>query len=135
MARIEDIERRLLNWARWTINRTGGVLGYAAAAMEERVDGEGWDAQAVIPTVDCEASDTELAVQALDERLKATVQMVYLQGGGLRRKAERLCCSEATVHARIDEAHRKLSAWLADRAQRRQAERERVEQLQKSAWK
>jgi len=135
MARIEDIERRLLNWARWRIDRTGGVLGYAAATLEERVDGEGWDAQAVIPTVDCEASDTELAVQVLEGRLKATVEMVYLQGGGMRRKAERLCCSEATVHARIDEAHRKLSTWFTDRQQQRQAERERVQRLQRLAAK
>jgi DNA-directed RNA polymerase specialized sigma24 family protein len=133
MARIEDIDRRLLNWARWRIDRTGGVLGYAAAPLAERVDGEGWDAQALIPTVDCEASDTEVAVQALEGRLKAAVEMVYVQGGGMRRKAERLCCSEAAVHARIDEAHRKLSAWFTDRHQQRLAERERVQQLQRLA--
>jgi DNA-directed RNA polymerase specialized sigma24 family protein len=133
MARIEDIERRLLNWARWRIDRTSGVLGYAAAPLAERVDGEGWDAHALIPTVDCEASDTEVAVQALEGRLKATVEMVYVQGGGMRRKAERLCCSEATVHARIDEAHRKLSNWFTDRQQQREAERERVQQLQRLA--
>lgn len=135
MARIEDIERRLLNWARWRIDRTSGVLGYAAASLEERVDGEGWDAQAVIPTVDCEASDTEVAVQALESRLKATVEEVYLKGGGLRRKAAQLCCSEATIHARIDEAHRKLSTWFTDRQQQRQAERERVQRLQRLAAK
>lgn len=133
MARIPDIERRLLNWARWRISSSCGGLGYARASMEEeRVDGVGYDAQAKMPTIDHEAADTDAAVQRLDSRLKATVESVYLASGTMRRKAARLCCSEATIYARIDEAHRALTSWFSGKAAEARAERERVERLQRT---
>lgn len=133
MARIEDIERRLLNWARWRLGATRSPLGYAQAQFGERVDGEGWDAPAVIPTVDAEAAETDRAVGALDSRLRRTVEVAYLHGGGIARKLQMLACSRATLHARIDEAHRKLSGWFTDQHRQAQAERQRVEQLQRRA--
>lgn len=131
MARLPDIERRLLNWARWKIGCTSGGLGYAATAMRERVDGEGYDAQAHIPTVDTEAEQTEQAVQALDGRLRMTVETFYIDGGSERKKLAKLCCSKTTLHARIDEAHRALSAWLSGQAAAARDERARVERLQR----
>lgn len=129
MARIEDMERRLLNWSRWRAGLASGGLGYASANIEDRVDGEGYDAQAIVPTVDCEASVTQDGVMALPSHLRATLEAVYLSGGTMKRKAERLCCPEGTIKARVWEAHRKLQAWLADRTARSRAERDRVETL------
>lgn len=133
MARNEDMERRLLNWARWRSGLASGGLGFASVSMEARVDGDGYDAQAVIPTIDVDASVMDTAVLALPSHLRATVEMVYLAGGTMRRKAERLCCAEATIKTRIWEAHRVLSAWFADRAARARAAREQLEALQRSA--
>jgi len=133
MARIEDIERRLLNWARWRSGVARSGMGYGRISMEHRVDGEGYDAQAVIPTIDVEASTTDIAVSALASHLRATVEIVYLDPGGMRHKAARLCCSEATIKTRIWEAHRQLSAWFADRAARQRDARARIESLQRAA--
>jgi len=131
MARLPDIERRLLNWARWKIGCTSGGLGYASVAIVERIDLKGWDSQAHIPTVDTEAEQTEQAVQALDGRLRMTVVTFYIDGGSERKKLAKLCCSKTTLHARIDEAHRALSAWLSGQASAAREERARVERLQR----
>ena len=133
MARNEDMERRLLNWARWRSGLASGGLGYASVSMEARVDGDGYDAQAVIPTIDVDASVMDTAVLALPGHLRATVEMVYLAGGTMRRKAERLVCTEDAMKRRVWAAHAKLSAWFADRHARAAAARARVEALQRSA--
>ncbi|WP_449574979.1 hypothetical protein [Methylibium petroleiphilum] len=133
MARDPDMERRLRNWARWRIGNSSGGLGFASAKLEERVDGGGYDAQARMPTIDHEAGETEEAVLALDSRLRATVESVYVASGTVSSKAARLCCSEATIHARIIEAHRALARWFSEKAATRREERARVEKLQRAA--
>jgi hypothetical protein len=134
MARIEDIERRLLNWARWKAGGRSGGLGYSAINLQAAVVGGGRDGyrEATIPTNDCEADETDQAVLALPSELRRTVEVVYVEGGGMAQKARRLCCAEPTVHARIDQAHRKISRWLADQDASRKAQRELVERLQAS---
>lgn len=134
MARIPDIERRLLNWARWWIANKTGSIGFALSRREEhRVDGEGYDAQAWVPTVDCEADETEAAIGALDPQLSAAVREYYLSGKGVEVKARKLGCSRATLYARIDQAHRALAGWFADQHRARGEERARVEKLQRAA--
>jgi hypothetical protein len=133
MARIEDIERRLLNWARWKLGATRSGLGYAAVRWNGALVGSR-NRESVIPTIDCEAEETDRAVQALESRLRATVEVVYLHDRGLRAQARRLCCSEPTVKARVWQAHRALSQWLAERASVARAEHERVQHLQVAAW-
>lgn len=125
MARIEDIERRLLNWVRWKFGATSGGLGYAAVRYGASTASAGYR-EAVIPTIDCEAEETDRAVMALDSPLRATVEVVYLRNEPMRRKAARLCCSEATVKARVWEAHRCVSRWLADKAQVRREGAQRL---------
>lgn len=132
MARIDDIERRLQNWARWKFGETGGALGYATVHYGDGTSTAGYR-EAVIPTVDCEAEETDRAVLSLESQLRATVEMVYLESGGMRKKAERLCCSEATVYSRIDSAHRRIQAWLGDLQRQRKAQRERLEAMQQAA--
>jgi hypothetical protein len=120
MARIEDIERRLLNWARWKHGAGAGGLGYAsvnymALTGEDRDQG----AEPVIPTFDCEASETDGAVMALPSELRATVEVVYVLGGGMAAKARRLAVTEVTVWARVARAHPLIEAWVYDRAAKR----------------
>lgn len=131
MARIEWVEQRLQNWARWKIVRGGGMLGYAgvnlAAAGGAR---EPW-AAAAIPISDVEASETDEAVQRLSPGgLALTVIEHYAGQGGIKDKLQRLCCAEPTYHKRIDEAHRQIAGHILERQAQRRAERERVESLQ-----
>jgi hypothetical protein len=131
MARIEDIERRLQNWARWRLGATRSGLGYASMRWDGGIRTPG-NRESIVPTIDCEAEETDRAVMALASTLRATVEVEYLQGWSLRRKAQHLACSEPTVKSRIWQAHRHLSHWLADKAQLAQVERARVQRLQRS---
>ena len=132
MARIPDIERRLLNWARVRLARDSGGIGWATTTWRERVDGEGWDAQARIPTIDHDAEVTEQAIQSLQADLRETVHTVYLRGDGIRAAGRRLSVAPSTVSARIDMAHIRLASWFSERDRAARAERERVEALQRA---
>ena len=125
MGRIDDIERRLQNWARWKTSSGGGSLGYARVQLASDTSREGYR-EARIPTLDCEAEETDRAVMVLPSDLKRTVELYYLHGGSLRRKAELLCCSESTVHARVVRAHQAIQTWLQDLERARRQERARV---------
>lgn len=127
MARIEWIEHRLLNWARWKLGRSGGGLGYSSVNWSSTGSGRDGYAEARIPINDVEASDTDDAVGRLPGELKATVVEVYTGPGGEADHLRRLCCAKATMHARVGRAHKLLAEHfnaLSDRARR---ERERVE--------
>lgn len=130
MAKIEEIERRLLNWGRWRHGAGAGGLGYARVNYSELLatDRENYQ-EAVIPTIDCEAEVTERAVQALASELRATVEVYYVLGGGLAAKARRLAVAEATVKQRVWRSHRLIQTWLAAREREAIAQRDRVERL------
>lgn len=129
MARIEDIERRLQNWARRKLGATRSGLGYASMRWDGGIPTPG-NRESIVPTIDCEAEETDRAVMALESRLRATAEVEYLQGWSLRRKAQHLACSEPTVKARVWQAHRQLSRWLSEKAHAARAERQRVKYLQ-----
>lgn len=132
MARIEWIEYRLLNWARWTLARgTDGELGYAAVRPASAAGGgrRGY-VTASIPINDVEASETEAAVARLHPGgLGLAVREMYLGRGGIPDKARRLACAESTLHARVDQAHRQLAEHFLAQQDRLKRERERVEAL------
>lgn len=133
MARIPDIERGLLNWARWRAQMQDGGGNFARVDFTmERVDGGGWDTPTPIPTNDAEAEVYDRAVRALATELRQAVEMVYIKGGGMRDKARRLGVSEATVYLRIDRAHIAISGWLRDRKQAQDDQRRRTEDLQRA---
>lgn len=133
MRMLQDMDRRLLNWARYVaLMCDGGRVG--RAGTEHRVDGVGWDAPTVIPTGDAEAEETGRGVVTLRSELRAAVECWYLGAGGVAAKAQRLCCSESTLRERIGLAHRQLGQWLADKALAARRERERVEALRSAAW-
>lgn len=133
MRMLDDMNRRLLNWARyvWMMQSGGRVAG--GGGVEERVDGEGWDAPTVVPTDDNEAEETHAGVMALPGELRAAVECWYLGAGGVKQKAHRLCVSETTLKERIGLAHRHLGQWLSDKALAARRQRERTEALQASA--
>lgn len=135
MARIEDIERRLLNWARWKMGGRSGGLGYATLNLAAVTSGGGRDGyrESTIPTNDCEAAETDQAVMTLPSELRRTVEVVYVEGGGMASKARRLCVGERTVQMRIETAHRHISRWLADQDAARKAQRALIERLQREA--
>lgn len=136
MARIDWVEARLLNWARWLASRGQGSMGYAGVnwgSMASANAGRDGYVEAVIPTSDVEASDTHAAVSRLPSELRATVEAVYLSTATTREICVRLCIAERTMHKRIERAHSMLAHhWDAKRAAH-QAERDRVEQLTAAA--
>ena len=120
MAIIEDIERRLLNWARWRVGQGSGGLGYASVKLMMRVDGN-QAAEAVVPTIGPEAEETDRAVMALPSELRATVECWYLANGTLVMKAARLAVHPETLKRRRWEAQRVIRRWLSDQAEAKRA--------------
>jgi hypothetical protein len=130
MARIEEIERRLLNWARWKAgeSRTGRI-GYARTNWGADVGTRGCYREARIPTSDCEAEETDRAIAALTPfELRETVSVYYLSSGE-KEALWRLQCARQTMHARIGRAHLALQHWLAEQYRTREQERARVEKV------
>lgn len=134
MARIEWIEQRLQNWARWKLMRGSGALGYAAVNLTGLADanaGRDGYITASIPISDVEASETDEAVQRLPGELRATIETVYVGNGTLNEKLARLCVAKPTLHARVERSHRMLADHFHAAQDKRKAERERVEALQR----
>lgn len=133
MARIEWVENRLRDWARWRLTRGTGKLGYASmrygpellSALEPYAD-------APVPTNAIEAAETDGLVALLPGDLRRTVEVWYVAGGGLQAKLRYLCCAERTLHDRIERAQRLLAEHLHAKRERQGTERRRVEQLQAS---
>ena len=133
MARDQDIERRLINWADWLAGLRSRGLGFASANMAvERVDGEGYDAPSRNPVIDDEAEITDQAVKALVHDLQRTVVMVYAGSGGMEDIATKLGVSKVTVHARIWQAHHKIKVWLSDRSHEARLQQERDDAMRRS---
>lgn len=126
--KIDLIELRLLNWARWR-SRSGGMLNYAGIDYGSVGSSSGYR-EAVIPIADCEADETEAAVQGLAVHLRDTVRVHYLGSYiDIGAQANVLQCAVSTVHARIAEAHRRLQDHFEAKRQAAEAERARVEAL------
>lgn len=134
MAKIDDVERRLLNWARWKIGGESGGLGYASATLG-LMAGAGTSAyrESLIPTGVAEAVETDNAVKLLDLDHRRVVIEHYEHGLSLAATSVKLGCSVATVYARVDRVHRLLDQAFRDLVAGRQLERERVERLQADA--
>lgn len=133
MARIEWVERRLINWAEWRLRgRGGGVLGYAAVDLGAADNGgrRGY-VEAAVPVLEVDAELTERAVRSLQADQRRSVEAWYLRSGGKDQAALRAGCSASTMFARVDVAHVRLAAWFGERAEAARAERARVEALQR----
>jgi hypothetical protein len=129
MARDDEIERRMLNWARWKTGSGNIGLGFGCASMwnSVRVDCAG-SREAVIPTNAVEADQTDGAINTLPEFLRDTVHVMYLSDDPIRVKAQRLGCATSTVHSRVSDAHARILAWVAERERIAHAKREQLAQ-------
>lgn len=133
MARIEDVERRLLNWARWLIGGCRGGLGYVTVSYGPPAGDSSKVRESVIPTSEAEAMDTDDAVKLLADELRQVVTLHYKDAQSMASMSVRLGCSVATVYARMDRAHRLLDQAFIDRAVARREERKRVESVASAA--
>lgn len=135
MARIEFVEERLQNWARWKIARGAGEMGYSQSDMGGANGGRSGYVTAAVPIVDAEASATDEAVGRLHPGgLSLTVHAFYCGAGGHKDKAALLWCSVAAMYARIDQAHRQLADHFLAQQDRQRAERARVDALQRGSF-
>jgi hypothetical protein len=130
MAKLQWIAERLDNWARWKL--AAGSSSLAHVNLENADMPREAYADAPIPIADCEASDTDDAVERLPGELKATMIEYHLGRGGLRHKLARLCCAESTLHARMERSHRLLADHFMAKQDKAVAERERLKGLQAS---
>jgi len=130
MARVEEVERRLLNWARWRAGGESGGMGYASTAWGQAGGGTSAYRESIIPTAAAEAIETDNAIKRLDQEHRRVVIEHYGQGCSVATVSITLKCSVATVYARIDRVHCLLNQVFYDLAERRRAERKRVEELQ-----
>lgn len=128
----DDMDRRLQNWARWMIEREEGPR-IGGGTPRERVDGEGWDAPSVIPTNDAEAQETFTGLRAVGADHQRACWVWYVSGGTVTMRCRRAGCSETELRSRVAMAHRRLGQWLTDKRQAADAERHRVQQLQRMA--
>lgn len=137
MARIDWVEQRLLNWARYVLTRGGsGNMGYARvdwSSMAHSNAGRDGYITATIPIAECEASETAASVMTLPSELRATVEAYYLGSGGVRQKCDRLCVTEDTLYRRIERAHRLLAQLWDAKRQAQADERARLEKLLQDA--
>jgi len=128
MARDPNIERRLVNWARWMDGAGDVGLGYGSASIWNRVKVDcSPNRQSVIPTNAVEAEQTDRAIKSLPPELIETVHLHYLgRGSTIAAVAVVLGCAVSTVHWRIKDAHRRITVWISD-LEREAATRRQVE--------
>lgn len=112
MARSEVMEQRLQRWAEWL--KVGDGAGYATKCTLH----EDWSppTPGTTPTLKVapanDAPQTQRAVNALSERLRATLVAHYVLRMTAADAAAVLECAPDTVLDRIERAHRQLAATL-----------------------
>lgn len=113
MARDPKIEERLQRWAQAVT--VGDGNGYPAMSMlhpQWQPPAPGQSPTMKVAT-GSDAKQTHRCIEQLSQRLRNTVVVHYVIKGTLAEQAARLECAEVTVHARVEEAHRRLAVLLA----------------------
>lgn len=131
MARIEWVQYRLENWARWHATMNGGGLGFAtqSAFLNEPVDG-GQPATR-IPIDEVEAGITNDAVEALKlgrGHLHQTLRLYYLRGEGIKGTARIMRRAESTIKAQLAQADALLATWFSERKERKARQAQELRQ-------
>lgn len=124
MARIEGIRLRLENWSRWHIKRESGALGFPTRSSITRLMPPAGSAEAVIPVDDCEASETDQAVQSLKQSKRHLYDVLwtyYIDNRPIKDVAQRLGKAESSVKANLGDADHAIQRWLVDRHAARRA--------------
>lgn len=127
MARIEWVDARLWNWARWKHGARSGGLGYASVNMSGVLSDRNPEPR--IPINDDEACTTEAALKTLLPEVQRVVEEYYLRPGPVETIARDLGIGLSTLHARMDRAHRGIAQWIGERERQAMVERRRVEGL------
>jgi DNA-directed RNA polymerase specialized sigma24 family protein len=124
MARIESIKHRLENWSRWHIKRESGALGYPSRSSITRLMPPAGLSEAVIPVDDCEASETDQAIQSLrrvKQHLHDVLMAYYIDNRPIKDVAQRLGKAESSIKANLAEADHAIQQWLVDKHAARRA--------------
>lgn len=120
MARIEWVKYELDNWAVWKSRESSGSLGFPKRNILASEPSGGYR-EASIPLDEARAWKTDAAVESLRaERghLHMTLNLIYLQGVGIREAAKRMARAESTIKANLDSADHAIAAWFMDRSER-----------------
>lgn len=120
MARLKHIQRRLENWAIWSMRGAGGGRGFAKRSV---LVSETWSRGSynhmMIPVEDEEAAVTDQAVTALKlgkGHLFKTLECIYLQDMGITLTAQRMQRKPSTIKAQLEQADHAIAAWLEAKA-------------------
>ncbi|HEY5579671.1 MAG TPA: hypothetical protein VIK56_00705 [Rhodoferax sp.] len=119
MARIEWVKHRLNNWAFWKVRESSGGLGFHTQAAFLGDCNSDRYRESVIPVDDVDAELTNQAVESLRidrSHLHQTLQLIYIEGIGIKMTARRMARAESTIKANLDQSDAVLSAWFTDRA-------------------
>lgn len=119
MARIEWVKQRLDNWALWKEREANGGRGfYAATSFLKEGSSQGGYRETVIPVDEVDASTTNAAVESLRltrSHLYVTLQLIYIDGIGIRATALKMAKAESTIKANLDQADHAISVWFRNR--------------------
>lgn len=119
---IPYIDMRLQRWAEWSCRREDNGTGYAMSVLNRMVVGSdvwaesSFDSRPLVDVADCEAMDTERAVQTLRHEIKRVVIEVYMQRGTSEQKARNLGMCKKTMYLKLDCAHVQVMSALQDNA-------------------
>lgn len=133
--RDDGFEWRLNNWAKWRLRNDTLSNGYTSVNFDNFGMGDAprdvFERQ-LIHIIDTDATEIDEAVKQLESTLRRTVEVFYMHGGGVEKRAKQLACGVATMYERLGRAKRQIKASLTDAAQCRQQERDRVEAQQRN---
>ncbi|OMG87994.1 sigma factor-like helix-turn-helix DNA-binding protein [Achromobacter xylosoxidans] len=121
MDRIQWVHKRFEAWALWTLSGGGGMpRTYDPNRVDQTADVRaGW--RNADPVFDAGALEIDRAIAQLPAELKRAVVAAYRWEGGMQEIAASLGCTRATLHNRLCNADRRVSAWLDARRQRGEA--------------
>ncbi|EYC51711.1 hypothetical protein AZ34_11930 [Hylemonella gracilis str. Niagara R] len=124
MARIEGIRYRLENWARWCAKVEGGALGFPTTNSLARLAGRSSNYEAVIPTNDVDAAETDAAVKSLQltrSHLYLVLTLHYAKGLPIHRVAREMHRAESTIKRNLEDADLAIQTWLVAKAEKQRS--------------
>ena len=131
------IDDRLQNWARYRIRNMEGGGNFAHSSMEERVDGQGYDALEVIRNDEADAAEIERAMQLLEQGVLKIVLLHYIENKPIKVKLAKAGLSKARYYELLGLGRIKVEAqvaqWVAERNERAKAERSRLSTVMREA--
>lgn len=132
--RDEAFEWRMNNWAKRRLRDQSQSNGYTSVNYDNFGMGDAprdaYEKQLTY-IIDTDADEIDRAVVKLEPTLRETVEVFYMHAGNVIKRARRLGIGVATLYERMTRARAQIKANLTEHARAAQAERERVEKLQR----